>query len=237
MKKNICILFSFFLLISLFLTFFFTPLTTYGDEEKVIYLTFDDGPGGRTTSNILDILKEENIPGTFFLIGSQIEGQEELVKRINEEGHSIGLHSMSHNKMKLYTDNNLFLEEMLTTQKIIQDVTGIESNILRFPFGCNNSCYKLKESLVDLLHENNLKIYDWNVDSTDGANSYANPSLYIKEATSNKSPIILLMHCGYINKNSVIALPEIIKFYKSQGYTFKKIDNNTPEEFHYISSN
>ena len=66
------------------------------EDDKVIYLTFDDGPGGQTTEKVLDILKEENVPATFFLIGDQFEGQEEVLKRIAEEGHSLGLHSMSH---------------------------------------------------------------------------------------------------------------------------------------------
>ena len=213
------------------------PTSIYAEEGKIIYLTFDDGPGGKVTTEILDILKEEKIPATFFLIGNQIEGQEDLVNRIHEEGHSIGLHSMTHDKGKIYSSNDNFLKEMLESKEIIKNVTGVDTNILRFPFGSNNSGYKLQESLVNLLHENNLKIYDWNVDSTDGANHYASPSLYIKNATSDKSPIILLMHCGYINKNSVAALPEIIKFYKTQGYEFRKIDNETPELFHYINKN
>ena len=123
---------------------------------------------------------------------------------------------------------------MQEEQKLLKDITGVDSNILRFPFGCNNNSYKLKESLVNLLHENNFKIYDWNVDTTDGANHLANPSLYIKNGASDKSSVTLLMHCGYINKNSAIALPQIIKYYKDQGYTFKKIDADTPEVFHYM---
>ena len=235
MRKNLYKYFSLFLLTIIFFNILLPPTIT-SCNEKIIYLTFDDGPGGKVTNDILDILKKEEVPATFFLIGSQIENQEDLIKRIHSEGHSLGLHSMSHDKQKLYYNNDLFLKEMLETQKIIKDITGVNSNILRFPFGCNNNCYKLNKTLVDLLHKNNFKIYDWNVDSTDGANSYANPSLFIKKATSDKSPIILLMHCGYINKNSTIALPEIIKYYKSQGYTFKKIDNDTPEEYHYITN-
>lgn len=223
----------FTLIFSIIINYFSPPI--YAEEKKIIYLTFDDGPGGKVTTKILDILKEENVPATFFVIGSQIIGQEDLLNRINDEGHSIGLHSMSHDKAKLYSSNESFLKEMFEVKSIIKDATDVDTNILRFPFGVNNNSYKLQESLVNLLHENNLKIYDWNVDSTDGANSYATPSLYIKNATSDKSPIILLMHCGYINKNSVIALPEIIKFYKSQGYEFKKITDDTPELFHYIN--
>lgn len=211
-----------------------TTLATEGEEEKIIYLTFDDGPGGKVTTHILDTLKSEGVNATFFLIGNQVKGQEALVKRIHSEGHSIGLHSMSHERSRLYSSNDNFLKEMIESQVIIKEVVGISPTILRFPFGCNNSCYKLKKSLVDLLHENNFRIYDWNVDTTDGANSNASKCTLINKAKSNKNTIILLMHCGYINENSSKALPQIIQYYKNQGYTFKAINDETPEVFHYI---
>lgn len=206
-------------------------------KEKTIYLTFDDGPSKKVLPHILDTLKKEEVKATFFVIGEEIKGQEKVLKRVHEEGHSIGLHTVTHEKCNIYSSNNCFLNEMLNNQKIINETIGISPTILRFPFGCNNSYYKLTHSMVDLLHKNNLKIYDWNVDSGDGANHNLNPSTYIKNSKSNKDMIILLMHCGNINKNSAKALPEIISYYKSKGYTFKKIDESTPEHFHYIKKN
>lgn len=202
--------------------------------KKTIYLTFDDGPAGKVTSDTLDILKKECVPATFFLIGEQIKGQEDLVKRMCNEGHSIGLHSMTHRKGYLYCSNENFLKDMLETQEVINSVVNFKPMILRFPFGCNNNSYKLSHSMVDLLHKNNLKIYDWNTDSTDGANPHADPSRFIKNAKSDKDTIFLLMHCAYMSKNSVKALPTIIKYYKDKGYEFKAIDDNTPEEFHFM---
>jgi peptidoglycan/xylan/chitin deacetylase (PgdA/CDA1 family) len=203
------------------------------DTEKVIYLTFDDGPSGKVTTDILDILKKEEVPATFFLIGNQIKGQEEILLRIKNESHSIGLHSMSHNRNNLYSSNEKFLKEMLDTQTLIKEITGETSSILRFPFGCNNNSYSLKPELVELLHRNDLKIYNWNIDSTDGANHAANPSTYIRRSNSNETEIILLMHCGYLNRNSVKALPEIIKIYKDKGYVFKGITDATKELYTY----
>lgn len=204
-------------------------------ESKVIYLTFDDGPAGNVTVDILDILKEENVNATFFLIGDQIKGQEAILQRMCNEGHSLGLHSMTHKKGYLYCSNDHFLQEMLETQALIESTVNIKSNILRFPFGCNNNSYKITESMVNLLHENNLKIYDWNVDSGDGANPNSDPSKLIKNSKSDKHNIILLMHCAYMSKNTVKALPSIIKYYKDKGYEFKTINEDTPEEFHYIN--
>lgn len=209
------------------------PITTQSDE-KVIYLTFDDGPAGKVTENVLNTLKKHDIKATFFLIGSQIKGQEDILKRMVDEGHTLGLHSMTHNRDSLYSSNAGFIKEMKATQDVILQATNIKATVLRFPFGCNNSTYKLKESLVNTIHDNGMKIYDWNLDSGDGANSYASPDTFInKSCSSNKNEIVLLMHCGYINKNSAIALEPIIKHYKNKGYTFKAITEDTPEVYHY----
>lgn len=198
-------------------------------KNKIIYLTFDDGPGGKVTKDILDTLQKENVPATFFVIGSQIQGQEDIILRMKNEGHSIGLHSYSHDRSKLYCSSNNFLNEMLKGQDILYNVTGEKYNILRFPFGCNNNSYKLTNELVNILHNNNLKIYDWNTDSGDGANYQASPETLIKNSCKNENNVVLLMHCSFLNKTSARALPSIIKYYKDNGYEFKKIDETTPE--------
>ena len=230
-------------LFSLIITMFFSiPIyNTYADEKnnvesnsKVVYLTFDDGPAGKVTNDVLDILKNNSVHATFFLIGCQIKDQEDLVKRIYDEGNSIGLHSMTHKKNSLYCSNEQFLKEMISTQELISTVVPIKPTILRFPFGCNNNTYKISKSMVDLLHDNNLKIYDWNTDSGDGANPNSAPSTILKNAKSTKDSVILLMHCSYLSKNTVKALPSIIQYYKDNGYEFKTIDENTPEEFHFM---
>jgi len=230
-------------LFSLIITMFFSiPIyNTYADEKnnvesnsKVVYLTFDDGPAGKVTNDVLDILKNNSVHATFFLIGCQIKDQEDLVKRIYDEGNSIGLHSITHKKNSLYCSNEQFLKEMISTQELISTVVPIKPTILRFPFGCNNNTYKISKSMVDLLHDNNLKIYDWNTDSGDGANPNSAPSTILKNAKSTKDRVILLMHCSYLSKNTVKALPSIIQYYKDNGYEFKTIDENTPEEFHFM---
>lgn len=226
-------LFKFITLFTIILLSIFNISSYNKIIEKEIYLTFDDGPGANITKQTLDILKESQVCATFFLIGNQVKDEPQLVKRMVDEGHSLGIHSMTHNRNSLYSSNESFLKEMKLCQSTIYDTTGIKSNILRFPFGCNNNSYKLKKNLVDLLHQNSLKIYDWNVDTTDGANPHSSPDLFVKNSISNKNRIILLMHCGILNKNSPKALKSIIKYYKDKGYSFKKIDDNTPEEFHY----
>lgn len=200
------------------------------NKEKVVYLTFDDGPGGQVTKDVLDTLKKENVPATFFVIGSQIKGQEKLLLRMKDEGHSIGLHSFSHDRNKLYCGNNdNFLNEMIKAQETIYNVTGEKYYVLRFPFGCNNQSYRLSQGLVDLLHDNNFKIYDWTADSGDGANYKSSPENIARKACKSEDNVVVLMHCGFINKTSAKALPSIIKYYKDNGYVFKAIDETTPE--------
>jgi peptidoglycan/xylan/chitin deacetylase (PgdA/CDA1 family) len=198
-------------------------------SEKVIYLTFDDGPGGKTTTRILDTLKDENVPGTFFVIGDQIDNQEDIILRMKNEGHSIGLHSFSHNRNILYRSSGDFIAEMEKVQKRLYDVTGENYYILRFPFGCNNMTYKLTSGMVDAVHTSSFKIYDWTQDTLDGANPTSSPSTILQRAISDKDTVILLMHCAKNNKNSAAALPGIIKYYKDHGYTFKKITPDTKE--------
>jgi peptidoglycan-N-acetylglucosamine deacetylase len=203
-------------------------------KNKIVYITFDDGPGGKVTTDVLDTLKKENVHATFFVIGSQIEGQEDILLRMKDEGHSIGLHSYSHDRNKLYCNNDGFLSEILKGQEAIYKVTGEKYKILRFPFGCNNKTYKLTEELVNTLHNNNFKIYDWTLDSGDGANYKSAPETIISKACKAEDNVVILMHCAFINKTSAKALPSIIKYYKDKGYEFKTIDESTPEIYKII---
>ena len=82
-------------------------------KKKIIYLTFDDGPSYKVTNKVLDILKENEVKATFFLIGNQIKDKEDVVKRIYEEGNSIGLHTYTHNFKKIYCDEDKFIQEMI----------------------------------------------------------------------------------------------------------------------------
>lgn len=205
-----------------------TTLDANEQNNKVVYLTFDDGPGGKITSEVLDVLKKEDVKATFFVVGELVEANPDIIKRMYEEGHSIGLHTYSHKK-SIYNNEENFLAENLKTKQLVYDLTGYEATILRFPFGCNNSYYKLTDSMLNKLHENNINIYDWNVDSTDGMNPKLEPYKIAAKAKSDKEMAMVLMHTGYANKNSATALPLVIQYYKDHGYEFKTITHDTPE--------
>lgn len=198
------------------------------EGNNIIYLTFDDGPSV-VTDKILDILKEHGVKATFFLIGNQIPDQKAVVMRIYQEGHSIGLHSYTHKYKQLYSNNKNFIKEMLKCQEEIYRVIGIKTNIIRFPWGSRK---RIKRDLPNMLRENNFKVYDWNAYMSDGINYKTSVGKLYREATKttvSDHPIVLLMHCDYMHKNTCKALPMVIKYYKERNYEFKIITEETPE--------
>ncbi|MBZ9621937.1 polysaccharide deacetylase [Clostridium sp. FP2] len=204
--------------------------------SKIAYLTFDDGPTYIVTPALLDVLKKQNVKATFFVVGKEIEGKESILKRIYNEGHSIGLHTYSHNFKKIYRSTEGFIDEMTKTSHKINEVTGFAPKIIRFPGG---SSKRLNALSLDDLHKNNFKVYDWNVNIYDGVNPNLNVDQLIcnsKIIKGNKDAAIILMHCNFNNKNTVAALPKIIKYYKDLGYEFKAITEDTPEYYYRLKN-
>ncbi|MEF2112605.1 MULTISPECIES: polysaccharide deacetylase family protein [Clostridium] len=200
--------------------------------SKFVYLTFDDGPTYVVTDALLDVLKSEKVKATFFIVGKEIEGKESILKRIYTEGHSIGLHTYSHNFKKIYLSSDKFIDEMEKTSNKIQEITGFTSKIIRFPGG---SSKRLNSLTLEKLHKKNFKIYDWNVDASDGINPNLSTAQLIKNAKiirGNENTAIILMHCNSNNKNTVKSLPSIIKYYLDSGYEFKAITKDTPEYYY-----
>lgn len=203
-------------------------------DSKVVYLTFDDGPSPVVTDKILDVLKEYNVKATFFVVGKEIPNREKILKRIHQEGHSIGLHSYYHNIKTLYKSDENFIDEMLMTRDKINQIIGLSPNIIRFPGG--SSC-RLTNKMLQELHKNNLKIYDWNVNLEDGINPTLPVNTFINNAKKYKDSytrLIVLLHCNYNNTNTVKALPGIIEYYKSLGYEFHIINDATKEYYYRI---
>lgn len=204
---------------------------TAADKGRVVYLTIDDGPTIETTGRMLDILKEHDIKATFFVIGNQIKGKEDLIKRMHDEGHAIGLHSYSHDLKKVYSSQEAFIKEMQRTSDEIKRVLEIEPLILRFPGGSNK---RLNKEFLIRLHKENYKVYDWTISSGDGMYPNNPPKAIFENAVESRglSPsTILLMHSKTNNINSCEALPDIIEFYKKWGYSFEIVTPETPEYY------
>jgi peptidoglycan-N-acetylglucosamine deacetylase len=206
------------------------------NSEKVVYLTFDDGPDLKVTPEILNVLKKYDVKATFFVVGNQIKGREEILTRIIEDGHSIGLHSWTHKYQSIYEKNENFISEMNNTFNEVKKVTGVETRIIRFPGG---SSKRLTASLLDKLHSENFYIYDWNVTTGDGMYPKNSPEQLYKNLLSYnpKAPFrIVLMHNRGNNINTSKVLPKIIEHYQELGYRFNIIDENTPEYYFKIQS-
>lgn len=198
------------------------------DGEKVAYLTFDDGPN-EVTPKILDILKENNVEATFFMLGSSMKNHIETTKRISDEGHGLGVHSMTHQFKSVYASPEAFLDEMNGANNILEEASGKRTLFLRAPYG---SKPYMKQEFRDLTAQSGYKIWDWNVDSRDSIkqNTLAD-EVYEQVAMQieDKERAVLLFHD---RAHTLEALPRIIELLKSKGFEIKKIDESiTPLNF------
>ncbi|NLA52445.1 MAG: polysaccharide deacetylase, partial [Alcaligenaceae bacterium] len=210
------------------------PSSGYIHREKVAYLTFDDGPSSRTPE-ILDILKEYNIKATFFVVTSNTNTS--LLKRIAEEGHTIGIHTNSHVYKEIYSSVEAFLDDFNTAYKKVYEETGIKAEIFRFPGGSLNA-YNLGtyQEIISEMLRRGFQYYDWNISTNDSnprinANEIVN---VVKNSVKGQNKLIVLCHDSEHKYETVKALPEIIEFLKNEGYSFDKLDNTVePVVFSY----
>jgi peptidoglycan-N-acetylglucosamine deacetylase len=201
-------------------------------EDKKVYLTFDDGPIPGVTEEILNILKEQNVKATFFVVGKEIPDREYILKRIYQEGHTIGLHTYNHKFKKVYRSDNIFVEEMLAVRKKVNEVLNINPTAIRFPGGSSG---RMTQELLDKLHSNNMRVYDWTIDLHDGNSAAVNAAHIIKNGAKfnpKHTRHIILGHCNSNNKNTVKALPSIIQYYKDLGFEFAAIKDDTPDYYY-----
>ena len=196
-------------------------------NEKVAYLTFDDGPSPSITPKILDILEKENIKATFFVIGKKVEEYPEIVNRAYKEGHYIANHGYSHNNSILYKNADSFINEIKKTDLAIGKAIGVKnycSHIFRFPNGFMSNIYKDKKNkYVNLLSDIEYTYIDWNALNKDSEQKYTNKQLLdnLISSSKNKNTLVILMHDTNDVNDSSIVLKDSINYLKSQGYEFK----------------
>ncbi|MEN1937929.1 peptidoglycan-N-acetylglucosamine deacetylase [Paenibacillus sp. 102] len=208
------------------------PKQYNGQVRKVAYLTFDDGPG-KYTAELLEMLKKEEAKATFFLIGANVKAFPDLVKREDAEGHYVGMHSMTHNYKKLYTEG-LYVDEMKEDQSLIAGVIGKSPVLTRPSYG---SMPGLNEALRNKVVENGLKVWDWTIDSLDWkynkmpVDAAAAQIVQNVLAGANDPTEVILMHD--IHPQSVKAVPAIIKGLKEKGYELESYqeDEHFPLNF------
>lgn len=203
--------------------------TVTSDKAKSIYLTFDDGPGPYT-EKLLAYLKEYNVKATFF-VTNQMPRYKGLIKKIAEDGHTLGVHTLTH-QWSIYSSKESYLKDFNAMHKIIEDETGIDTKIFRFPGGTNNTVSRsysrgIMSVLSKTMTEKGYRYYDWNVDCCDtlGYSSSKIASTTINQLKNRKTSIVL-MHD--IKNTTVEAIKSIIEFGLKNGYEFMVIDESTP---------
>lgn len=212
-----------------------------GKEKNIgtIYLTFDDGPSNNT-SKILDILKQEDIKATFFLVNFN-SSYNSVVKRIYDEGHSIGIHSYTHNYKLIYSSVSAYFDDLNKMNDKIKTITGSDTKLLRFPGGSSNTISSFNKGIMTTLVKEvtnaGYHYFDWNVDSSDAWSARNSNDVYNNVINNlKKGTNIVLMHDLSSNEKTVNVLEKIIKDAKEKGYIFANITMNTKEIHHGINN-
>ncbi len=198
-----------------------------------IYLTFDDGPSEGSTTKILDILKEEGVKATFFVTNN---GPDYLIKRAYDEGHTIALHTATHNYSLVYASVDNYFNDLKTVSNRVKRITGYESKFIRFPGGSSNIVSKkyspgIMSTLTQEVVNRGYKYYDWNISSEDAgrcAKEKSSSCVYnnaVLGLSKNRCNMILLHDIKFYTAD---ALRDIIKYGKSNNYIFRQIDKTTP---------
>lgn len=209
------------------------------ETEKRVYLTFDDGPS-IYTGQILDILAENDVKATFFVIGRDDESYWPYYQRIVEEGHTLGMHSYTHKYDEVYASVDAFTEDITKLSDLLYQVTGVRSTIFRFPGGSSNTVSDVPmENFIAYLNEQGITYYDWNALNGDAVSEELPPDKLVENVMTNvrqNNTSIVLMHDIQSRHTTVESLQLLIDTLKSEGYQLLPIDENTPLIQHIPSS-
>ncbi len=203
---------------------------------KTVYITFDDGPSAVTKAN-LEVLDQYGVKATFFCLGfAPAESYQELVNR----GHALAAHSYSHDYDTIYASLDNFAADVQAIKKVLEDATGTEVFLYRFPGGSNNQvhdCPSMTE-LANYIESIGMKYVDWNADSTDAEYTTAEPDVLIAHSLADieywgdetdQDTIVLLMHDSEYKTSGTECLASIIPYLLEKGYAFDRITRDTPD--------
>ena len=184
------------------------------DRLRKVYLTFDDGPS-EETDRILDILDEYQVKATFFVTGKPDDKYGDVYRRIVADGHTLGMHSFSHNYSRIYASEEAFREDVEQLRDYLYQETGVKSDFYRFPGGSSTTVSRTSiQQLITYLNEQNIVYFDWNVSAGDATSEYVSSeritSRVISQVGEYKEAVVL-MHDSSDKKSTVEALPMIIE--------------------------
>ena len=199
------------------------------DDKKVVYLTFDDGPS-ENTKKIIDILAQYDAKATFFVTGSNEECRH-YIKEAYDAGHTIGLHTYSHDYAGVYASDEAYFADLAQVGEVVKEQIGYVPCFIRFPGGSSNMVSAkynngIMSRLVDSVQEQGYQYYDWNLDSGDAAGC-GREEIEANSTTDKMNHIMVLCHDTQAKEATVEALPYILKYYTDLGYKFEAIDRNS----------
>ena len=211
--------------------------------DSIICLTFDDGPSTKVTPRILDILKENDVKATFFIINYE-ESMIPLLQRMIDEGHTIGIHTWSHEYSECYASMDSYYEGVIRLRDKLKEDTGYEAFCCRFPGGASNTVSKkytpgVMTYLAEKMPAEGFQYYDWNADSTDAEGNNRPVETLVKNATDGFKQgrtNILLCHDTNAKETTADALQQIIDYGRKNGFIFQPITKNTKPVHHGINN-
>ena len=207
---------------------------TGGTNGKVIYLTFDDGPSAYTPY-LLDVLKKYGVKATFFVVKT---GYISTISRAAAEGHTIAIHSKTHNYKQIYASEDAYFEDLYAMQSIIASYTGVTPYLVRFPGGSSNTVSNFNPGimtrLAQALGEKGFKYFDWNVNSADAGLVHTSEEVFdnVTKGIKRRSASVVLQHDS--QGFSVRAVERIIVWGLVHGYTFLPMNQSSPGAHHKI---
>ncbi|WP_047375124.1 polysaccharide deacetylase family protein [Exiguobacterium sp. ZOR0005] len=215
------------LFVSLALPVSATEKAVRHDDKQLVYMTFDDGPRPETLL-LLDVLKKHQVKATFFILGKQIKGNEDVLKRIVAEGHALGLHSMTHDKKAFYKSPKSAVTEMKHVQQLIFQTTGVKTNVMRVPYG---SVPHMTKRHRDAMTTAGFHMWDWNVDSLDWKRK-DDPRLLqfdtIQKVRANRARQVASVVLMHDQSTSAASLDYVLRHLKREQYVFTTITDTTP---------
>lgn len=195
-------------------------------EEKTAYLTFDDGPSP-VTLDILDTLDQYDIKATFFVVSRRAEYEKEILREAAARGHTIGMHSGSHDPANMYMSTEAFLTDMYDNYNYIYEVTGKYPQIFRF-VGGSKSKYNSKaaEDIVEAMTSRGFSYFDWNSSADDATKPHPRAERIVSNVlrTADRQQLIVLAHDSGARTQTAAALPLLIEELLARGYEFDKLD-------------
>lgn len=214
------------------------PTEALNPKQKVAYLTFDDGPSSMTPQ-LLSTLADCKVKATFFVVGLQAEAFPGALKQIAQQGHTIGVHSWTHQYPYIYKNTQNFLQDFNQLKDYIYQQTGTMPNICRFPGGTNNTVFRhynngpIMSDIVSLVHGMGFEYYDWNVSSGEASAVPPSKDVIVNRVVSqckNVNTAVILFH-DTENKGYVAAVPEIVAKLRSMGFAFETLSPSNPPKF------